>query len=248
MMAGSVLTMLPVLALFLALQRHYIAGLLRGASRDEGDAAPCDGRVVARLRFDAGPRKGARRFPSLSRGARGVRGREGVDPGDSGPGGRALCLDFDFGSVSGYAIARRKRSLDYPANFELSFYLRGDAKPNELQVKLVDASGENVWWNQRPDFAFPREWQAIASPAAGRVRVGAGDGPCAHPIGIVRLAIARGQGGGAGTVCIAHLTLRETAPRAILRAERGRGVGERSRRGQGRDLRRPRERARHRRR
>jgi multiple sugar transport system permease protein len=30
MMAGSVVTVLPVLALFLALQRHYIAGLLAG--------------------------------------------------------------------------------------------------------------------------------------------------------------------------------------------------------------------------
>jgi multiple sugar transport system permease protein len=30
MMAGAVVTVLPVLALFLALQRHYIAGLLAG--------------------------------------------------------------------------------------------------------------------------------------------------------------------------------------------------------------------------
>jgi multiple sugar transport system permease protein len=31
MMAGSVLTVLPVLALFLALQKHYIQGLLLGS-------------------------------------------------------------------------------------------------------------------------------------------------------------------------------------------------------------------------
>jgi multiple sugar transport system permease protein len=31
MMAGSVLTVLPVLALFLAVQRHYIEGLLAGS-------------------------------------------------------------------------------------------------------------------------------------------------------------------------------------------------------------------------
>jgi multiple sugar transport system permease protein len=31
MMAGSVLTILPVVALFVALQRHYIAGILSGA-------------------------------------------------------------------------------------------------------------------------------------------------------------------------------------------------------------------------
>jgi multiple sugar transport system permease protein len=31
MMAGSVVTILPVLALFLALQRHYLEGLLLGS-------------------------------------------------------------------------------------------------------------------------------------------------------------------------------------------------------------------------
>ena len=31
MMAGSVVTVLPVLALFLVLQRHYLAGLMAGA-------------------------------------------------------------------------------------------------------------------------------------------------------------------------------------------------------------------------
>ena len=32
---------------------------------------------------------------------------------------------------------------------------------NTLQFKLIDASGENVWWLNRPDFAFPQEWQQI---------------------------------------------------------------------------------------
>jgi len=31
MMAGAVLTVLPVLALFLALQRHYVAGIMAGS-------------------------------------------------------------------------------------------------------------------------------------------------------------------------------------------------------------------------
>lgn len=34
MMAGSVLTVLPVLALFVALQRHYVAGILSGAIKE----------------------------------------------------------------------------------------------------------------------------------------------------------------------------------------------------------------------
>jgi multiple sugar transport system permease protein len=34
MMAGSVLTVLPVLGLFVALQRYYIAGIMSGALKD----------------------------------------------------------------------------------------------------------------------------------------------------------------------------------------------------------------------
>ncbi|HEX4332383.1 MAG TPA: discoidin domain-containing protein [Usitatibacter sp.] len=130
-----------------------------------------------------------------------------------GPAGPALCLDFDFGNVSGYAIARRRLPLEYPPNFELDFDLRGEASPNALQVKLVDASGENVWWYQRPDFAFPREWQAM------RVRkrqIEFAWGPSAdHALAktaSLELAIARGKGGGAGSVCIDRLSMRELVP------------------------------------
>ncbi|MGQ0525047.1 MAG: discoidin domain-containing protein, partial [Betaproteobacteria bacterium] len=62
------------------------------------------------------------------------------------PHGHALCLDYDFGGVSGYAVVRRELALDYPENYEFSFAVRGDAAPNTLQFKLLDASGENVWW------------------------------------------------------------------------------------------------------
>ncbi|HEX4780081.1 MAG TPA: discoidin domain-containing protein [Usitatibacter sp.] len=132
---------------------------------------------------------------------------------DRGPGGAAMCLDFDFGDVSGYAIARRRLPLEYPANFELDFDLRGEARPNALQVKLVDASGENVWWYQRPDFAFPREWQAMR---LRKREISFAWGPAPdHALAkteSLELAVARGKGGGAGSVCIDRLAMRELAP------------------------------------
>ncbi|HXF77654.1 MAG TPA: discoidin domain-containing protein [Usitatibacter sp.] len=153
-------------------------------------------------------------FASL--GAWSVEASEGVKAsirGDRGPAGAALCLDFDFGKVSGYAIARRRLPLEYPPNFELDFDIRGDAKPNALQVKLVDASGENVWWYERPDFAFPREWEPM------RIRkrqVSFAWGPSAdHSLSktqSIELAVARGKAGGAGTACIDRLTMRSLAP------------------------------------
>ena len=36
--------------------------------------------------------------------------------------------------------------LEYPENYRFDFQLRGDRPRNDLQFKLVDASGDNVWW------------------------------------------------------------------------------------------------------
>ena len=80
----------------------------------------------------------------------------------SGPEGPALRLDFDLAGTAGYALAARALSLDLPANYEITFDLRADARINHFQVKLVDASGENVWWFNRPNYEFPREWQRIS--------------------------------------------------------------------------------------
>ena len=75
--------------------------------------------------------------------------------------GQALCLDFDFSGVAGYASARRALAIDFPPNYEFSFYVRGEAPVNNLEFKLIDASGDNVWWVNRRDFVFPHEWQQV---------------------------------------------------------------------------------------
>ncbi|MEO8161634.1 MAG: discoidin domain-containing protein, partial [Arenimonas sp.] len=75
--------------------------------------------------------------------------------------GKALCLDYDFHGVSGYVGIRRALPLDYPADYAFDFRLRGDSPRNNLEFKLVDASGDNVWWVQRPNRVFSREWQSV---------------------------------------------------------------------------------------
>ena len=69
--------------------------------------------------------------------------------------GRALRLDFDFQGHAGWAAARRDLPLDLPENWEITFSLRGTAPVNDLEVKLVDPSGENVWWAVRRGEAPP---------------------------------------------------------------------------------------------
>ncbi|MGV8931080.1 MAG: discoidin domain-containing protein [Luteimonas sp.] len=75
--------------------------------------------------------------------------------------GNALCLDYDFNGVSGYAGIQRDLSLDYPDNYAFSFRLRGDSPANDLQMKFVDASGDNVWWVNRPSYDFPARWTDV---------------------------------------------------------------------------------------
>ncbi len=78
-----------------------------------------------------------------------------------GVAGKALCLDYDFNGVSGYAGIQRDLPLEYPENFRFAFQLRGDSPANDLQFKLVDASGDNVWWVNRPKYEFPRDWSEV---------------------------------------------------------------------------------------
>ncbi len=127
--------------------------------------------------------------------------------------GRAMRLDFDFAGTAGYAIARRALPLDVPPNYEISFQLRADAPMNDLEVKLVDASGDNVWWFTRRDFTFPGTWQRITikkrqiqfawGPTKDRV--------LAHAAAL-ELVISAGQGGGRGSVYFDQLTIRELPP------------------------------------
>nr|WP_052116082.1 coagulation factor 5/8 type domain-containing protein [Lysobacter dokdonensis] len=70
----------------------------------------------------------------------------------------ALCLDYDFHGVSGYVGLQRDVALDYPSNYAFDFKLRGDGPRNDLQFKLVEASGDNVWWATKPKFEFPSQW------------------------------------------------------------------------------------------
>jgi hypothetical protein len=75
--------------------------------------------------------------------------------------GDALCLDYDFNGVSGYAGIQRDLTIDYPENYAFSFQLRGDSPANDLQMKFIDASGDNVWWVNRPKYEFPKQWAEV---------------------------------------------------------------------------------------
>ena len=137
--------------------------------------------------------------------------------------GAALRLDFDFNDVSGYAFVGRDLPLTFPENFEISFWIRADAPVNTLEVKFVDASGENVWWRNQPNFAFPTEWTRVV---IRKRQIDFAWGPTAdralRRTQRMEIVVTRGAGGGRGSVLIDQLEIRElpaiTAPLAPISA------------------------------
>ena len=133
----------------------------------------------------------------------------GSDPGVHG---RALRLDFDFHGGGGYAVARRKVSLDLPANYRFTFRVKGASLPNNLEFKLLDESGDNVWWCNRRDFEFPPEWSehAIRRREVTFAWGPLGGGEPKH-IAAIEFAVSAGHGG-KGTVWLDDLELQPLPP------------------------------------
>jgi len=126
--------------------------------------------------------------------------------------GRALCLDYDFNGVSGYAGIQRDLPLEYPDNYAFAFQLRGDSPANDLQFKLVDASGDNVWWVNRPRYDYPREWTPVRYK---RRHIDKAWGP--DPDRVLRRSsriefTIYNQAGGKGSVCFDELSLQALPP------------------------------------
>jgi F5/8 type C domain-containing protein len=131
---------------------------------------------------------------------------------DRGRKGKAMRLDFDFHGGAGYAIARRRIPLDLPENYAFSFWIRAEAPRNNLEFKIVDPSGDNVWWVNRRDFRFPTEWTRLT---IRKRHIGFAWGPLGggmpSKVAALELVVTAGTGG-KGTVWIDDLTLTTMPP------------------------------------
>jgi hypothetical protein len=128
---------------------------------------------------------------------------------DAGQNGKALRLDFDFGGRAGWAAVRKAFPIRLPENWVIDLRLRGDTPPQTLEFKLLDSSGENVWWSVRRPYEFPREWTTLrirkrqVSFAWGP----AGGGELAD-LGFLEVTVTAASGG-KGTVWLDELALEE---------------------------------------
>ena len=137
------------------------------------------------------------------------------------PAGRvpALRMDFDFNGGGGFVVARR-RALEQamPEEYAVTFRLRGRGPVNHLELKLVDATGQNVWRHVYTDLRLPLRWT--------RMRVDSRDidfawGPSGggrlSALGSMEFAVVAGEGG-KGTVWIADVKIEDCSPAAASKA------------------------------
>lgn len=131
---------------------------------------------------------------------------------DTGWKGRCLRLDFRFLGGGGYAVARKDFDLDLPGNYAFTFRLRGECLPNQLEFKLLDDTGENVWWWVKRDVHFPVTWTPFSIKkrqitfAWGPL----GGGTLRH-VAAIEIAVTAGSGG-TGTVWLDDLELHPLPP------------------------------------
>lgn len=132
--------------------------------------------------------------------------------GAEGVRGRALRLDFDFQGRAGWAAVRRPVSIDLDENYEFDFSWRGQAPANDLEIKLIDASGENVWWSVRRGVAPPRDWQEIRLKKRHfSFAWGPAGGGEIHHVAFFEIAVTA-RAGGAGWIAIDDLRLTPLPP------------------------------------
>jgi hypothetical protein len=129
--------------------------------------------------------------------------------------GGALVLEFNFNQTAGYAAASRALPLRLPDNYELSFWIRGEAGRNNFELKLVDASGFNVWWYRRANFVFTGDWQQLR---VKRRQIEFAWGPTTDQVlreaAAVEFVVSAGRDGGQGNVWFDQLALKPLPPAA----------------------------------
>lgn len=120
---------------------------------------------------------------------------------------RAVRLDFEFNGA-GHAIVRVPVAIKLPDNYVFQFAVAGQSPVNTLEIKLLDQSTDNVWWVNRPDFAFSGTKQVLVNKAR---HFSYAWGPSKEPlaeVAYIDLTLTASTGG-KGTIYFSDLSFEE---------------------------------------
>ncbi len=133
-------------------------------------------------------------------------------------GGGAMRVAYDFSAGAGFCIVRKRVDLPLDPNYRLSLDVRGDAPANDLELKLVSPTGDDVWWVNRRGYAPPGVWTRLAQKRRHfEFAWGPSGGDPLAVIGWIEFAIAASEGG-AGEIFLDELLyepLPEREPRPV---------------------------------
>ncbi|MHB1044927.1 MAG: discoidin domain-containing protein [Thermoanaerobaculia bacterium] len=126
--------------------------------------------------------------------------------------GEAVRLDFDFGGKAGWAAATRRVDLVLPERWEIRMRLRGEGLPNDLELKLADPSGENVWWFRKRNATFSAAFEPLrVKQRQVEFAWGPAGGGAPSRIGSIEVTVTAGKGG-KGWLEVTDLLLLELPP------------------------------------
>jgi hypothetical protein len=126
--------------------------------------------------------------------------------------GSALRMDFDFKGGGGFVVARRALKQQMPEEYAVKFRLRGQGAVNNLELKLVDATGQNVWRHVQKDLKLPPRWRRMTVESRDiEFAWGPLSGGRLTMLGSMELAVVAGQGG-KGTLWIADVEIEDLTP------------------------------------
>ncbi|MGA2398360.1 MAG: discoidin domain-containing protein [Steroidobacteraceae bacterium] len=126
--------------------------------------------------------------------------------------GPALRMDFDFKGGKGFVVARRAVGQSMPAEYAVHFRLRGHGAVNDLELKLIDSSGQNVWRHVLKGLSLPQRWKRFVVESRDvDFAWGPASGGRLLQLGFIEFAVVAGEGG-AGSVFIADLEVRDLTP------------------------------------
>ena len=124
----------------------------------------------------------------------------------------ALRMDFDFKGGKGFVVARRATQRAMQEEYAVRFRLRGRGAANDLEIKLVDASGNNVWRHVIKNLKPPARWKSIEIDSRRmEFAWGPAGGGVITEVGAIEIAIVA-RDGGAGTLWLSDFRIEDACP------------------------------------
>ncbi|MGH8336584.1 MAG: discoidin domain-containing protein, partial [Gammaproteobacteria bacterium] len=129
-----------------------------------------------------------------------------------GAGAPALRMDFDFKGGGGFVVARLVLRRAMPEDYAVRFRLRGCGPVNHLELKLIDATGQNVWRHVQKDLHPPLRWKRMRVDSRSiDFAWGPLSGARLSNLGSIEFALVAGEGG-KGTMWIADVQIEDCGP------------------------------------